>query len=143
MRAFVIGSAVLFCAISAVPAAAEIVEVRVFNFEFSAAPPEEPLLDPTIQLNDTIRWVWEEGFHDTTSVAGSMEVWASPTTSEVGFTYDHTFTNPGTFWYYCTVHGADNGDGTASGMSGTITVVPEPAALVLLALGAGALLRRR
>jgi hypothetical protein len=40
-----------------------------------------------------------------------------------GFTFDHTFRQAGSFVYYCTVHGSDNGNGTASGMAGTIKVV--------------------
>jgi len=100
----------------------EVVDVRVYNVDFSAAPAGEPVLDPTITIGDTIRWVWESGFHDTTSAAGQAESWASETTSQPGFTFEHTFTQTGVFHYYCSVHGQDDGDGTASGMAGTITV---------------------
>jgi len=37
-----------------------------------------------------------------------------------GGTFSHTFATPGTFNYYCTVHGADGNPPT--GMHGTITV---------------------
>ena len=78
----------------------------------------------TIHQGDTVEWVWQGGFHSTVSVAGTAEQWSSSATSTVGTTFDHTFTNLGTFAYYCSIHGSDNGDQTASGMSGTITVVP-------------------
>lgn len=117
---------VLVCAALAALCAAsyaETVVVRVFNFDFSAAPSGPPV-DPVINVGDTIRWVWESGFHDVTSVFGDSEEYASETTFVVGYTYEHTFTQPGVHHYYCSVHGFDNGDGTAGGMSGTITVLP-------------------
>jgi uncharacterized protein YjdB len=97
------------------------VTVHIFNFDFSQNPKGQPIVDPTISVGDTIHWVWDEGFHSTTSVAGIAETWNSGTHSSPA-TFDHTFTHVGTFAYYCTIHGTDNGDGTASNMSGTITV---------------------
>jgi len=75
----------------------------------------------TINLGDTVHWVWDEDFHSTTSVAGSAEAWDSGVHNK-DFTFDHTFTHTGTFSYYCKIHGFDNGNGTAGGMSGTVTV---------------------
>ena len=72
-------------------------------------------------MGDTIRWVWDASFHTTTSVAGIAESWDSGSRN-TGAMFEHTFTNAGSFQYYCIPHGQDNGDGTASGMSGTITV---------------------
>ena len=48
------------------------------------------------------------------------------------------------FNYYSRPFGFDNGDGTAGGMSGSIKVIPEPAATTFLWLGllAAAILRR-
>jgi plastocyanin len=86
----------------------------------------------TIQPGDTVRWVWDEGIHSTTSVAGSAETWDSGVHTP-SFTFDHTFTTLGTFSYYCSVHGFDRGNGTAGGMSGTITV-GAPAALQSIAV---------
>jgi plastocyanin len=97
------------------------VTVHIFNFDFSTNPSGQPIVDPTINVGDTIHWVWDEGFHSTTSVAAIAESWNSGNHS-VGFTYDHKFTHAGSFAYYCMVHGFDNGNGTAGGMSGTITV---------------------
>ena len=60
-----------------------------------------------------------------------------------GSTFDHTFTNVGVWEYYCQNHGFDNGNGTAGGMAGKVTVVPEPASLIALSLGLGVLMLRR
>jgi plastocyanin len=92
------------------------VTVHVMNNAFS-----QPSV--TIHPNDTIHWVWDSGGHSTTSVAGIAESWNSGVHSPA-FTFDHTFTHTGSFPYYCTIHGFDNGDGTAGGMSGTIIVTP-------------------
>src|SRR5262245_43679199 len=81
------------------------VAVHIFNNDFSANVKGQPIVDPTINVGDTIHWVWDEGFHSTTSVAGIAEQWDSGLSSTVGHTFDHTFTNVGTFAYYCTIHG--------------------------------------
>lgn len=108
----------------AAPTRAEVVDVFVFDDEFSInRPGMGPVVDATINVGDTIRWVWVEGFHDTTAAAGQAETWASPTTSQVGFTFSHTFTNVGSFNYYCTEHGEDLGGGQVKGMAGSITVL--------------------
>ena len=95
--------------------------VHVFNFDFSINPSGMPIMDATINLGDTIHWQWDSGFHSVTSVAGSVEAYNSG--DLFGGTFDHTFTHTGVFTYYCDLHGFDNGDGTAGGMVGTITVV--------------------
>ncbi len=125
--------------------------LHIFNFDFGTA--DHTHLDPTINLGDTVHWVWDSGFHSTTSVEGLSESWDSGThlPGTPAFTFDHTFTHSGTFTYYCTVHGFDNGDGTALGMSGSILVrpaaVPAPGSLltfaVLFVLGGTGLKRRR
>src|SRR3954467_12028962 len=109
------------------------VTVHIFNFDFSANPQGQPIVDPTIHVGDTIHWVDDQGFHSTTSVAGSAESWDSGA-QNTGFTFDHTFTHAGTFTYFCSIHGQDNGNGTAGGMSGTITVLPATAALTSIAV---------
>ena len=75
----------------------------------------------TIQVGDTVHWVWIGSDHSTTSVSGIAESWNSGVNS-AGFTFDHTFTKAGAFPYYCMIHGFDQGNGTAGGMSGVITV---------------------
>jgi hypothetical protein len=73
-------------------------------------------------VGDTVHWVWDTDDHSTTSVAGSVEQWDSGV-HNTGFMFDHTFMNAGSFNYYCKIHGRDNGNGTASGMAGTINVL--------------------
>lgn len=106
----------------AAQARAATVDVFVYNNQFSINQPGQPVQHPVISVGDTIRWVWLQGNHTTTSVAGSAEGWNAPLSSS-NTTFSHTFTHVGTHWYYCIPHGSDNGDGTASGMSGTITVL--------------------
>jgi plastocyanin len=117
-------------------AAPSTVHVSVTDFSYSA--------NVTINVGDTVQWNWAGGTHSVTSVSGSAERYDSGL--QTFGTFDHTFLLPGTYWYYCTLHGFDIGNGTAAGMSATVTVVaaPEPGALGL-AVGAGALclVRRR
>ena len=115
--------------------------VHVFNFEYSINPPGGPIVDPTINVGDTIHWVWDGGFHNVQSVNGIPESFSSGF-HQAPFSFDYTFTQVGNWAYYCSLHGFDNGDGTAGGMAGIIHVVPEPAAALLLVVGI-VLLRRR
>jgi plastocyanin len=105
----------------AASAAARTVDVRVYNTDFSAAPKGQAVLDPIIDLGDTVRWNWEAGGHSTRSAAGQTETWNSGVNG-FGSAFEHTFSNVGAFWYFCQPHGFDRGDGTAGGMAGTITV---------------------
>jgi trimeric autotransporter adhesin len=91
------------------------VEVDVINFAFAPQ-------NVTINVGDTIHWVWKAPDHSTTSVIGSAIPWDSGVSTQVGHTFDVTFDQAGTFNYYCKIHGFDNGNGTAGGMAGTITV---------------------
>jgi plastocyanin len=90
--------------------------VDVIDFAFAPNP-------VTIHVGDTVEWVWDSDRHSTTSVAGGLEQWNSGV-HDKGFVFEHTFTHIGTFSYYCSIHGFDNRDGTASGMSGQIIVLP-------------------
>jgi plastocyanin len=90
------------------------VTVHVADFQFTPA-------TVNIQPGDMVHWVWDGGTHSTTSVSGSAESWNSGNLS-TGATFDHTFTNTGTFAYFCDIHGFDNHNGTAGGMSGKVIV---------------------
>ncbi|MBC7835010.1 MAG: PEP-CTERM sorting domain-containing protein [Phycisphaerales bacterium] len=124
-------------------AGADTIVVNVFHFDFSTNLPPAPITDPVINVGDTIQWLFVNPFHTSTSVGGIPEQWDSGLIMNAGQTFDHTFQNVGVWHYYCLPHGQDNGDGTASGMSGTITVVPAPGAAGLLSLGAAAAALRR
>jgi plastocyanin len=116
--------------------------IEVLDFDFGIAATAQHV-DPTITVGETVRWHFVNGLHSTTSVLGIAESWDSGNQT-AGFEFDHTFTNVGVFPYYCDQHGFDAGNGTAGGMSGTVTV-PEPATSLLGGI-AGAVvfgLRRR
>ena len=71
----------------------------------------------TVHAGDTVRWVWVGGFHSTTSgscngACSKNGQWDSG--EGAGMTFSRTFTQAGTFDYYCTVHGA--------AMKGTVRV---------------------
>lgn len=98
--------------------------IYIFNFNFGALPNTH--IDPVINLGDTVTWVWTNGTHSTTAAPGQLESWDSgPQTN--GFTFSHTFTNLGSFIYYCTVHSSSTGCRQAhpnfGNMTGTVTVV--------------------
>jgi uncharacterized protein (TIGR03118 family) len=81
--------------------------------------------DLTINVGDTVRWVWMSSGHSVVSgtdgnadnqfCSPSNTGCDNPPLSRNGFTFEHTFTQPGTFPYYCSVH-------FSLGMTGTITV---------------------
>ena len=96
--------------------------LQVFNNDYGMAPSTH--IDPTINLGDTIQWVWASGgiAHSTTAAAGQLESWDSGLHPQP-FTFSHTFNNVGTFGYYCTLHGFGGGCGNGVLMSGKIIVV--------------------
>src|SRR6266498_3557539 len=82
--------------------------VHVYDLDFSLNPKGEPVVDPVISVGDTVRWVWDEGFHSTTSAAGQSLLWDSGNHLPE-FHFDFTFTQPGSFKYFCDFHGFDLG----------------------------------
>jgi len=77
----------------------------------------------SIFVGDTIHWVWDGGFHSTTSGTCSAlftctgdGIWDSGITGTIGNTFDFTFSTAGTFPYYCRQH--------LGMMTGTIVVKP-------------------
>ena len=81
----------------------------------------------TIHVNDMVRWTWAGTFHTVTSGTWPTadNQFCSPdnsncsvaNTSNAGATFDHQFTVPGTYEYFCQIHGG-------SGMTGTVVVIP-------------------
>ena len=79
----------------------------------------------TIAVGDTVRWVWGSAGHSVVSGMGgnadgmfcspSDTMCDDPPLSSQGATYEHTFTQAGTFRYYCSVH-------FQLGMTGTVEV---------------------
>lgn len=114
---------------------ATIFVVNVFSFDFSMNLPGGPVVDPIINVGDTVRWNWINPHHSSTSDSGQLESWDSGVMHSAGATFDHTFTNVGVFTYHCVPHQGI--------MSGTVTVVPEPGTLLALSTGAALLMRRR
>ena len=81
----------------------------------------------SIQQGDTVQWIWDDDTHSTTSGSpGSPSgFWNSGVLND-GATFTHVFPDPGTFPYYCSVHGG------CCGMMGTVyvaasTPTPTPA----------------
>jgi len=62
----------------------------------------------TINVGDTVMWVWDNGFHSTTS--GSCSPGCTPNglwdsgANSAPHSFSHTFSTAGTFPYYCMVH---------------------------------------
>ena len=105
------------------PLQAATITVYAYNTEFSLDQPGQPVDNHiTITAGDVVQWQNLQGNHTTTSVVGSAEQWNAPLSSSTP-TFSYQFNTPGTYWYYCIPHGQDNGDGTASGMHGSITVL--------------------
>ena len=73
----------------------------------------------TIEVGDTVKWVWNSNNHNVVSNSGANESFNSGATENVGATFSHTFILEGASDYLCTPHPND--------MYGTITVVAEGA----------------
>ena len=72
----------------------------------------------TIEIGDTVKWVWNSNNHNVVSNSDANESFDSGNLQNNGTTFSHTFTSEGTSGYVCEPH-AD--------MVGTITVVAEGA----------------
>jgi len=90
--------------------------------EFSFAPDTV-----NIRVGDTVRWTWESDFHSVTSGTSCTAdgQFCSPDNlncdagilNDTGFVYEFTFTQPGTFQYFCALH-------CFAGMTGVVNVMP-------------------
>jgi plastocyanin len=80
-----------------------------------------------IHAGDTVRWTWASSGHSVSSGAPCTidGQFCSPDNtncqagmlSNVGTVYEHTFSQPGTFSYFCAAH-------CSIGMTGVINVAP-------------------
>ncbi|CAN5796897.1 hypothetical protein BH11PLA1_BH11PLA1_13110 [soil metagenome] len=145
-RSMVCAAALLAVAGLGSIASAAIVDVSVNDFFFdttTAGNPGTGTPSTTINVGDTVRWTWLGArTHTVTSVMSGM---FDSGFQNTGFIFQSTFTDAGTFNYFCQLHGFhDMGTGMTGGMAGSIIVVPTPgAAAGLLAAGALASRRRR
>jgi plastocyanin len=87
----------------------------------------------TIRVGDTVRWTWASDFHSVTSGTSCAAdgQFCSPDNmncdamilNNTGFVYEYTFTQPGTYQYFCFLH-------CYAGMTGVVNVrsipVPRP-----------------
>jgi plastocyanin len=82
-----------------------------------------------ISVGDTVRWTWGSDDHSVTSgtACTADEQFCSPDNtncdagilSNTGFVYEHTFTQTGSYSYFCALH-------CFAGMTGVINVAPAP-----------------
>jgi amicyanin len=77
-------------------AAAKTVNVDIKNYAFSPA-------SLTVAVGDTVTWTNEDTAPHTVTVTDGPVKFASPTLQQ-GQTYTYTFTQAGTYSYYCAVH---------------------------------------
>lgn len=84
--------------------------VAVINFEFSPA-------SLTISAGTTVVWTWSASAQNHNVVPVASAPTGSGPPVDGPHTYRFTFTSPGTYVYYCAVHGSPTG-----GMRGTIIV---------------------
>ncbi|MGH7525169.1 MAG: cupredoxin domain-containing protein [Gemmatimonadales bacterium] len=107
------GSPVSFTATAAAPGGgANEVGIQLLN---SGGNRFEPA-NVTIPVGTKVTWTWVGGFHDVTATGNpafpSSGAPVSPPNS-----FSHTFNSPGTYLYFCSVHGSPT-----EGMRGTIVV---------------------
>lgn len=72
--------------------------VHVKNYQFSPS-------NVTALVGDTIRWIWDQGFHTTTStsVPSGADTWDAPMQS-TNTQFDYKITAAGTYNYVCNFH---------------------------------------
>ena len=70
----------------------------------------------TVTAGTTVSFVWQDGFHDVTPT-GAPTFPGVLTATDPPKSYQFTFTAPGTYRYYCDVHGTPT-----TGMRGTVIV---------------------
>lgn len=99
--------------------------LRAATFSVDVAPGGQLVFSPSsvsIQVGDTVTWTWKASGHSVTSgVPGASSGLFDSGISNAGKIFSHTFTDPGTFAYYCKPHGG------CCGMVASVTVAaPSP-----------------
>ena len=95
--------------------------VSVTDFTFTDGTSSSTIT--TIVAGDSVVWTWSgASAHSVTADDASFDDPPSPGAKMTG-TFSHTFSTPGTYAYYCRIHGGPGG----GGMSGTV-IVQAPAA---------------
>jgi len=107
--------ALLACCVAATPLLSA--KATTFQVQVGAGGLKFTPQNLTVQLGDTVEWIWAADEHSTTSgTPGNPDgIWNSGI-RDTGFTFSYTFSTGGTFPYYCTPHGS------CCGMIGSITV---------------------
>lgn len=101
--------------------------IQVESFEFNPQ-------SLTVNVGDTITWVWHDGIHTTTSdaiPAGALP-WDQGITSTSG-TFSYQVNTPGFYSYHCTLHQSMGmiGNFTATGTTG-VSFLSEPTGIFTL-----------
>ncbi|MGH9137356.1 MAG: cupredoxin domain-containing protein [Acidimicrobiales bacterium] len=86
-----------------------------WTYDESATDPVPNCEAPLFQLSDPIKCPG----HSTTSVDG---LWDSGVHRAEGFPFSFTFSQPGTYDYFCSIHGGENPNNPLTAMNGTVVV---------------------
>lgn len=122
-------------AISGTAAAQETVSVTVGDIWFCDASFQDGVCDTVIDVGDTVVWDFNDAQlpHTTTECGASCDTpasspaWDSGAIAGGGGTFEFTFTEPGTFLYYCQIHpSSQRGRIIVQGAPPTATVTPPP-----------------
>jgi len=106
-------------AAAAAPAAAPAAKsVEAMGYKFSPA-------DLTINVGDTVTWTNHDTAPHNIVVTDGPEKFTSPTL-QTGQTFSHTFTQAGTYSYYCSIHPDMKATITVTGSAPTSAPTPTP-----------------
>lgn len=87
-----------------------------------------------VQVNQTVRWTNKDAFaHDVTGANGAFNSTGGSGGLQAGAAFSHSFSKPGVYDYYCTLHSS----GPGNAMWGRLIVVNAPV-LQLAVGGSGA-----
>ncbi|MFT3683512.1 MAG: plastocyanin/azurin family copper-binding protein [Phycisphaerales bacterium] len=117
------------------------------DYTFSTDPDPQATAPNTVTIapGETVRWIWVANFHSVFQVDGPNldNPFHSVLSATPGFTFEHTFTDPGVYTFICEIHGSHPMPGHAQGMWGSVTVTPAPSALAAAPLLVLTAARRR